>query len=176
MTKQEVNKLLALMKANYSYAFKTMSQQDKYLLLNTWTFTLQDLPADVVMIAVMQLISTSKWLPTVAEIREKCKSLYYEAGPYSDPLDPLDDEDRRSYGIPEPTEQELAEKKRKNAARNYIQNATSHLRGDGKPSLTLNSILNSTTFAGLGDGRSGLSLLGEARYEITDGREEDGYE
>ena len=69
MTKQEVNKLLALMKANYSYAFKTMSQQDKYLLLNTWTFALQDLNADIVMIAVMQLISVSKWLPTVAEIR-----------------------------------------------------------------------------------------------------------
>ena len=63
MTKQEVNKLLALMKANYSYAFKSMSQQDKYLLLNTWTFTLQDLNADVVMIAAMQLISASKWLP-----------------------------------------------------------------------------------------------------------------
>ena len=46
MTQQEVNKLLALMKANYSYAFKTMSQQDKYLLLNTWTFTLQDLNGD----------------------------------------------------------------------------------------------------------------------------------
>lgn len=30
MTKQEVNKLLALMKANYSYAFKSMSQQDRY--------------------------------------------------------------------------------------------------------------------------------------------------
>ena len=79
MTQQEVNKLLALMKANYSYAFKTMSQQDKYLLLNTWTFALQDLNADVVMIAVMQLISVSKWLPTVAEIREKCQSLYYSA-------------------------------------------------------------------------------------------------
>lgn len=78
MTKQEVNKLLALMKANYSYAFKTMSQQDKYLLLNTWTFTLQDLNADVVMIAVMQLISVSKWLPTVAEIREKCQKLHYQ--------------------------------------------------------------------------------------------------
>ena len=39
MTKQEVNKLLALMRANYGSAFKGMSQQDKYLLLNTWTFT-----------------------------------------------------------------------------------------------------------------------------------------
>lgn len=79
MTKREVNKLLALMKANYSYAFKSMSQQDKYLLLNTWTFTLQDLNADVVMIAAMQLISVSKWLPTVAEIREQCRELHYAA-------------------------------------------------------------------------------------------------
>jgi len=176
VTKQEVNKLLALMKANYSYAFKTMSQQDKYMLLNTWTFTLQDLPADVVMIAVMQIISTSKWLPTVAEIREQCKKLYYEATPYNNPIDWLDEEDRRKYGIPEPTQEEIEAEKCRKAKLNYIQNATSHLRGDRQPQLTLHSILSSPAFAGIGDGRSGLSLLGEARYEITDGREENGYE
>lgn len=170
MTKQEVNKLLALMKANYSYAFKTMSQQDKYLLLNTWTFTLQDLPADVVMIAVMQLISTSKWLPTVAEIREKCQKLHYSASYGNDHMTEWLIEE----GCASQEQIKLYEQKKK--ARNYIASATDHLRGDKPAELSLDSILSNQAFAGLGDGRAGMTLLGEARYEITDGREEDGYE
>ena len=68
MTTEDVNQLLTIMKANYSYAFKAMSQEEKYMLLCTWTVTLQDLPTDIVMLAVMQLVSKSKWLPTVGEI------------------------------------------------------------------------------------------------------------
>ena len=77
MTTEDVNQLLAIMKANYSYAFKTMSQEEKYMLLCTWTVTLQDLPTDIVMMAVMQLVSKSKWLPTVAEIRAACREMHY---------------------------------------------------------------------------------------------------
>ena len=62
MTTQDVNQILAIMKANYNYAFKNMSQEEKYMLLCTWTVTLQDLPSDVVMLAVMQLVSQSKWI------------------------------------------------------------------------------------------------------------------
>ena len=62
MTIQDVNQLLAIMKANYSYAFKAMSPNERYMLLGTWAVTLQDLPADVVMLAVMQLVSQSKWI------------------------------------------------------------------------------------------------------------------
>ena len=62
MTIQAVNQLLAIMKANYSYAFKAMSPDERYMLLGTWAVTLQDLPADVVMLAVMQLVSQSKWI------------------------------------------------------------------------------------------------------------------
>ena len=79
MTTQDVNQLLAIMKANYSYAFKAMSQDEKYMLLCTWTVTLHDIPSDIVMLAVMQLVSQSKWLPTVAEIREKCREIHYAA-------------------------------------------------------------------------------------------------
>ncbi len=79
MTIQDVNQLLAIMKANYSYAFKAMSPDERYMLLGTWAVTLQDLPADVVMLAVMQLVSQSKWMPTVAEIREKCREIHYAA-------------------------------------------------------------------------------------------------
>lgn len=76
---QDVNQLLAIMKANYSYAFKAMSQDEKYMLLCTWTVTLHDIPSDIVMLAVMQLVSQSKWMLTVAESREKCREIHYAA-------------------------------------------------------------------------------------------------
>lgn len=168
MTKQEVNKLLALMKANYSYAFKSMSQQDKYLLLNTWTFTLQDLNADIVMIAVMQLISTSKWLPTVAEIREKCRHLHYSVSGWNDTLTEWAIEEGRL------SQEQIEDYERKKEAKRYIASATNHLRGDKPAELQLDSILNSPVFQGLGTGKPSLTMLGEARYELTDGQEDEG--
>ena len=33
MNRQEVNRLLAILKANYSYAFKTLSTQEKRILV-----------------------------------------------------------------------------------------------------------------------------------------------
>jgi len=124
MTKSEINKLLAMMKVNYSYAFKTMSQQEKYLLLNTWTFALQDMDAQVVMIAVMQLISTSKWLPTIAEIREACKDLYFTAAAAraDADFDVLPEAQKRTY--------------------QYIIDHTCHLRGDGAAGLKLEGLMN----------------------------------
>lgn len=79
MTTEDANKLLALAKANYSYAFKTMTNQEKIMLVQSWAFALQDIPTDIVMLAFMQLLSTSKWLPTVAEIREQAGNLHHEA-------------------------------------------------------------------------------------------------
>ena len=148
MTKQEVNKLLALMRANYSSAFKGMSQQDKYLLLNTWTFTLQDLDANIVMIAAMELISTSKWVPTVAEIREKCRRLYYEAS-------------CASYEFPY---EETPEWKKK--AYQAIMDRTAHLRGDSPSAsgLTLNAMLNNPKIAAM--------ATGEGRLELMEGTDE----
>lgn len=163
MTKQEVNKLLAMMKVNYSYAFKAMSQQDKYLLLNTWTLALQDLNADVVMIAVMQLISVSKWLPTVAEIREKCQSLYYDAAYWSDGLTEWDIKEGHA------SQEQIELYERKKRARDYIANATNHLRGDRPAELKLDSILSNPAFTGLGVGKSSFAMLGEAKYELPDG-------
>lgn len=170
MTKQEVNKLLALMKANYSYAFKSMSQQDKYLLLNTWTFTLQDLNADVVMIAAMQLISVSKWLPTVAEIREQCRELHYAAAYGNDSVTEWLIEEGQ---LPQA---EVDAYNRKRQAQRYIANATEHLRGDKPATLKLDAILGNPAFVGIGAGKSSFDMLGEAKLELPTGSREDEYE
>jgi hypothetical protein len=91
MTAEEVNSLLALAKANYGYAFKGMTRYERTLLVQSWTFALQDVPADVGMLAFMQLLSVSKWLPTIAEIRDQAGKLRREA---EDMLDGINSDER----------------------------------------------------------------------------------
>lgn len=143
MTPDDANKLLALAKANYSYAFKSMTKQEKIMLVQSWAFALQDIPADIVMLAFMQLLTTSKWLPTVAEIREKVKALYYEAS-YRDDLFPDTPEVRR--------------------AKEYIATHTSSLRGDGNShKLSLDRILQGPYMARLGSGEMGFAAIEDGR-------------
>lgn len=142
MTITDANKLLALAKANYSYAFKSMSQQEKVMLVQSWAFALQDVPADIVMLAFMELLSTSKWLPTVADIREQVKRLYYEA------LYPA------APGRITTTKSE--------AARAYIIAQTQTLRGDFSPQLSLDAILAGTYGLEIGSGRMEFTALEQA--------------
>ena len=139
MTIQDANKLLALAKANYSYAFKTMSKQEKLMLVQSWAFALQDIPADIVMLAFMKLLSVSKWLPTVAEIREQVQRIYYEAAYSRNDLSPESEKTAR--------------------IKQYITDHTYQLRGDGPPELTLDKILNGPYHVALGGGQMGFSML-----------------
>lgn len=152
MTTQDVNQVLAIMKANYNYAFKNMSQEEKYMLLCTWTVTLQDLPADIVMLAVMQLVSQSKWLPTVAEIRENCREIHYAAATPDTAYDMM-----VASGMSVTPEQQR-EHDRREAKRKYIAEATKHLRNEDHGALTLDSLLVNPAFEGIGTGRPSFLL------------------
>ena len=39
----------------------------------------EDMPGDIVLMAIHKLISTNKFPPTVAEVKEKLKSIHWEA-------------------------------------------------------------------------------------------------
>ena len=143
MTADDANKLLALAKANYSYAFKTMSKQEKVLLVQSWAFALQDIPADIVMLAFMQLLTTSKWLPTVAEIREKIKDMYYQSA-YQNDLFPDPESVRR--------------------AKKYIADHTHNMRGDGDAGISLDAILKGPYMTALGSGEMRLFGGGQDKY------------
>lgn len=137
MTIQDANKLLALAKVNYSYAFKDMTNQEKVMLVNSWAFALQDIQADIVLLAFMRLLTVCKWLPTIAEIREQIQRLHSESSwEYSN--------------------REYTPKAR--AAREYINHNTNHLRGDDKPMLSLDTILNNGYVDMLGSGRMELDF------------------
>lgn len=131
MTLDDANKLLGLAKVNYGYAFKDMTNREQMLLVQSWAVVLQDIPADIVMIAFMQLLSVSKWLPTVAEIRKKCRDLYYESYSFD-------------YGS--------GESAWASAAKKYISDQTSKLRGDQPPMLPLETMLDGSAGVNIGSG------------------------
>ena len=147
MTMDDANMLLALAKANYSYAFKGMSQAEKVMLVKSWAFALQDIPADIVMLAFMQLLTTSKWLPTVADIRAKVKDLY------------MDVKCSRTKND-SPYVQ---------AAKKYIDEHTWQYRGDGKTcELSLDDILSGAHMVPLGTGNMGfLGAPGDDEGEVV---------
>lgn len=140
MTLQDANKLLAIAKANYSNAFKTITQREKVVLVHSWAFAFQDVPADVVLLAFMQLLTVSKWLPTIAEIREQCGVLHFDASTW--------------YAF-----ESEAEPQRIREAKAYIATATAHMRGDGAPMLELDTILRGQYMDGLGSGEMELPML-----------------
>ena len=154
MTIQDANKLLAIAKANYSYAFKSMTKQEKIMLVHSWAFALQDIPADVVLIAFMQLLTTSKWLPTVAEIRERVAGLNTEA----------------AYSLA--SLMDGHEPKRIKAARDYIAQMTCDMRGDGPPMLSLDTILEGPYIPTLGSGTMDLQTI-EGQYAALPAMEDD---
>ena len=138
MTAAEVNKLLALAKANYSYAFKTMSNQEKVLLVQSWTFALQDIPTDVVMMAFMQLLSKCKWLPTVAEIRQQAAKLHREAERILYDIRNAEEVDKMMGGGGKSTPEMAA----KRAAKSILSK-TWNLADDEESGLTLQNVLDS---------------------------------
>ena len=48
-------------------------------MINLWASLFSDAPASVVMLAINKIIGTSQYPPSVAEVKEKISTLYYEA-------------------------------------------------------------------------------------------------
>lgn len=146
MTLEEANQLLALVKVNYNYAFKTMTKQEKVMLVKSWAFVLQDIPADIVTLAFMQLVSTHKFLPTPAEIRDQVRNLYYSAA-YHDTSGMIQEKDRQADRV-----------------RKYIVDKTSHLRGDHATQLSLDTILHRGYGRTLGTGEQEFLTAGTGEH------------
>lgn len=79
MTKAETAKVLAILKAAYPNTFKGMSPEDAKATVNVWAVQFASVPVQVVMIAVNKLISTNVFPPAITEVKERIRSLYWEA-------------------------------------------------------------------------------------------------
>lgn len=162
MTINDANYLLGIAEANFSYAFKNMDHDQKVTLVKTWAFGLQDVPADIVMLAFMQLTTTSKWLPTVAEIREQISVLHSQA------KEKLDlDENMRQICKALGQTPEKSRDRRGDALRQYIVDKTEHLSGRQGPGLRLDTILSLSDgyMTAIGSGQMGFAeVSGKSQY------------
>lgn len=79
MNKQEAVKLLALIKVAYPTAYRDMDDASKRATVNMWEGSFPDVPYPIMEQAFNHFRMTSKFPPTVAEMVEELKGIYYEA-------------------------------------------------------------------------------------------------
>ena len=73
MNKIEVNKLLAILKTAYPNFYNNDVDTDD--IINLWVDLFKDCDYNLTMIAVKELINTSKYTPTIADIKNKMYEL-----------------------------------------------------------------------------------------------------
>ena len=79
MTRKEAAKLLELIKLSYPTAYRDLDDNWKLATINMWQMSFHDLPYPIVERAFNHYRMTHKFPPTVAEMVEELKGIYYEA-------------------------------------------------------------------------------------------------
>lgn len=79
MTREETIKILAILKAAYPNSYKNMTKEEANGTVAIWSMQFADIPAEIVMIAINKLISTSPFPPAICEVKNKIGGLYWES-------------------------------------------------------------------------------------------------
>ena len=79
MTREETIKILAILKAAYPNSYKNMTKEEASGTVAVWTMQFATIPAEIVLIAVNKLISTSPFPPAICEVKKKIGGLYWES-------------------------------------------------------------------------------------------------
>lgn len=79
MTTDEATVILSVITAAYPHAYKNMTDAEAKAVVTVWALQFADMPADIVFMAVNKAISTCKFPPTIAEVKDKISALYWEA-------------------------------------------------------------------------------------------------
>jgi len=77
MTSNETTILLGMLRAVYPRFYADISPDEVAVIVNTWTFMLSDTTLEVAQVALQRLIATSKFPPTIAEMRESIAAVQY---------------------------------------------------------------------------------------------------
>lgn len=74
MEQSYLNKALAVFKLAYPYYFKTLSKEESLAFIKLYKKKLSKYESAVIISAVDSLIETSKYMPTLNEVLEKCEN------------------------------------------------------------------------------------------------------
>lgn len=101
MTKGEAAKILAILKAAYPSFYKDMTTEEAQGTVSIWSMQFANVSADIVLMALNKAISTSKFPPSIAEVKSKFTSVYWEAYDKLYPMcniqEQLSDEESKVY-------------------------------------------------------------------------------
>lgn len=78
MKREETIKILAILKAAYPNSYRNMSKEEANGTVAVWTMQFANFPAEVVMLAVNKLISSSPFPPAICEVKDKIRGMYWE--------------------------------------------------------------------------------------------------
>ena len=79
MNKQEAAKLLSLIKLSYPTAYRDIDKENANATVNMWAMSFPEVPYPIMEQALNHFRMVSKYPPTVAEMVEELKHLYYRA-------------------------------------------------------------------------------------------------
>lgn len=97
MTKKEAAQILAILKAAYPNSYK-MTAEEANGTIAVWCMQFATTPPDIVLMAVNKLISSSKFPPSIHEVKNKIGALYWEAySALSDSMNELTEQERKQY-------------------------------------------------------------------------------
>ena len=83
MTQKKVAYLLSILRAAYPRFYYDVSPEDLKISVETWAAMLSDTSLEVATIALQRLIATSKFPPTIAEMRESISAVIHPTLPDS---------------------------------------------------------------------------------------------
>lgn len=79
MTYEETAGILSMITAAYPHVYKNLAEEEAKAVVMIWAVQFKDVPADIVFMATNKAIASSKYPPTIAEVKDKLSSLYWEA-------------------------------------------------------------------------------------------------
>lgn len=82
MNKKESAQVLAILKASYPNFYKNFTAEEAQGTITVWSMQFADMPAEIVLMALNKVISTSQFPPTIAEVKKKITAIHWEAYDY----------------------------------------------------------------------------------------------
>lgn len=78
MTREEAIKVLAILKAAYPNSYRGMTKEEAHGTVAVWAAQFAKMPVSVVLIAVNKIISKNTFPPSINEVKDEIRGLYWE--------------------------------------------------------------------------------------------------
>lgn len=79
MTQREALQVLAVLRAAFPEHYLRLSKEEAIGVVNTWAAQFASIPVDIVVMAVQKLIASSDKMPKICDVKEKLRSMHWEA-------------------------------------------------------------------------------------------------